>query len=104
MTDPDRTLRHHSRHTPHRTCVGCRGVKPKEQLIRLSLDNSGWIVVDSNKRVMGRGAYLCSATTCQEKALKGNKIEKALRTTVIRERQQRLAVILRDQEVGKCPQ
>jgi len=101
MSDPSEAMQPYTRHTPYRTCVACREVKPKEQLVRLAMDSSGWIIVDSNKRLMGRGAYLCGTATCREKVLKGNRLEKALRTTVVQERQERLAVILRDQEVGK---
>ncbi len=61
-----------------RTCVGCRKVKDKRQMLRLIRTSDGCIRTDSNGNMPGRGAYICSKE-CLEGALKKNAISRALR-------------------------
>ncbi len=49
-----------------RTCVACRAVKPKAELLRFFL-KGGEIKVDLNKRGAGRGAYICAKIECLNK-------------------------------------
>ena len=58
------------RHIPQRTCVGCRTVLPKRQLIRLVRTPQG-VVVDPTGKLAGRGAYLHDRRECWERSLKG---------------------------------
>lgn len=58
------------RHIPQRTCVGCRTVLPKRQMIRLVRTTQG-IVVDPTGKLAGRGAYLHDRRECWERGLKG---------------------------------
>ncbi len=46
-------------HIPVRMCVVCSKRRPKYELIRLALDNDGMIIVDTNYKKPGRGAYVC---------------------------------------------
>lgn len=57
---------------PMRTCVACRTVKPKRELVRIIKDENG-ISVDTTGRKNGRGAYICNDPSCAEK-LKKQKI------------------------------
>ncbi len=75
----------------HRTCVACRKVKPKRELIRLVRVADGNVEVDPSGKEAGRGAYLCAARECWEIGLKGNQLEHALRTTVTRASREQLA-------------
>lgn len=43
-----------------RTCVACSVIKPRQELIRLSLNQKGKMVVDQNHQRGGRGAYVCN--------------------------------------------
>jgi len=79
-----------SRHMPQRTCVACRKVRPKRQLIRLVCCPKGGIEVDTSGRMAGRGAYLCRAQQCWELGLKGGHLERALRTTLALEKREQL--------------
>ena len=58
------------KHIPQRTCVGCRTVLPKRQMLRLVRTAEG-ILVDPTGKLAGRGAYLHNRRECRERALKG---------------------------------
>jgi len=70
------------KHIPSRTCVACSRVRPKRELIRLVRISGGSVEVDASGKKAGRGAYLCQSPECWETGLKGNRLERALRTTL----------------------
>ena len=63
---------------PMRMCVACREMKPKKELIRVVRTPEGEIVADETGRRNGRGAYLCRAEACFNKAVKTRALERAL--------------------------
>ena len=77
------------RHIPQRTCVGCREVTSKRDLLRLVRTPDG-VLVDPSGKMNGRGAYIHANQACLAKAMKGG-LAKALRTTLSEEDQQRLS-------------
>jgi len=78
------------KHTPQRTCVACRKVKAKQELIRLVRISDGSIGVDTGGKKAGRGAYLCRAKECWEVGLKGSRLEHVLRTTLTQDNREQL--------------
>jgi predicted RNA-binding protein YlxR (DUF448 family) len=74
--------------------VGCGRVAPKSELIRIAAVRDGdssraRAVCDRDKRLPGRGAYLCGdeqrqrpAAACLERAIKRGAIGRALRAAV----------------------
>jgi predicted RNA-binding protein YlxR (DUF448 family) len=68
-----------ARHIPQRTCVGCRTVNPKRQLIRLVRTADGRVQIDPTGKAAGRGAYLHDRRSCWEKALTYHDLARALR-------------------------
>ena len=78
------------KHTLQRTCVACRMVRPKPELIRLVRISDGSVEVDTSGKKAGRGAYLCSARGCWQIGLKGNRLEHALRTSRTRDHREQL--------------
>jgi uncharacterized protein len=66
------------RHTPVRTCVGCREVLPKRVLVRIVRSVEG-VRVDATGKAPGRGAYLHDRRSCWEAGLRG-ALARALRT------------------------
>ena len=74
---------------PQRTCVGCRDIQSKRELLRLVRTPSG-IEVDLSGKKAGRGAYLHKKKTCWETALKGIVLEEALKTTLTTEQHEQL--------------
>jgi predicted RNA-binding protein YlxR (DUF448 family) len=63
---------------PQRTCLGCKVVRPKKELVRIVRTPEGEVVVDATGKRSGRGAYTCPNPACLEAACKGNLVNKAL--------------------------
>ncbi|PWH17328.1 MAG: DUF448 domain-containing protein [Ardenticatenia bacterium] len=57
------------KHIPLRTCVACRAVRAKRELIRIVRTPEGRICVDSTGKMNGRGAYLCRKRRCWQSAI-----------------------------------
>lgn len=66
------------RHIPQRTCVGCRQVNDKRELIRVVRTPEG-VRIDRTGKLAGRGAYLHALRSCWIKGLKG-ALANALKT------------------------
>ena len=79
-----------SKHRPQRTCVACRQVKAKGELVRLVRVASDSVEVDSAGRKPGRGAYLCNTLECWEIGLKRGQVERALRAALSRDSREQL--------------
>lgn len=77
------------KHTPQRTCVICRQKFDKRQLTRLVKTPEGVFIDPSGKRD-GRGAYLCTNTECQHRALSTDILNRALRVALNDEDRQRI--------------
>ncbi|MFZ1040060.1 MAG: YlxR family protein [Anaerolineales bacterium] len=56
------------KHVPQRTCVGCRTVMAKRQLVRVVRTANG-VLVDPTGKLAGRGAYLHDRRSCWESGL-----------------------------------
>ena len=78
------------KHTPQRTCIACRKVKDKQELVRLVCISDGSIEINTDGKKAGRGAYLCRAQECWEVGLKGTRLEHALRTTLTQDNREKL--------------
>ena len=78
------------KHTPQRTCVACRKVKAKQELIRLVRVSDGGVEIDTSGKKAGRGAYLCRSQGCWEIGLRGSQLEHVLRTTLTQDNREHL--------------
>lgn len=58
------------KHTPQRTCAGCRKVLAKRSLVRLVRTPEG-VRIDPTGKQAGRGTYLHNQRSCWEAGLKG---------------------------------
>lgn len=88
---PLKTMKANStKRSPLRTCVACREVKSKRELIRLVRLADGSAAVDSSGRQAGRGAYLCRAPACWQSNLKAARLGYVLRTNISRENLEQL--------------
>lgn len=88
-----RSINPHSvpiKHIPQRTCVGCRKVKAKRELIRLVHTPDSSVEIDTSEKKVGRGAYLCRVWECWEVGLKGNRLEHALRSRLTEDNREQL--------------
>ncbi|MFC1943355.1 RNase P modulator RnpM [Chloroflexota bacterium] len=78
------------KHIPQRTCMACRKIKVKEELIRVVRISDGSVEVDTGGKKAGRGAYLCQTQECWEIGLKGGRLEHSLRTTLTPDNREQL--------------
>lgn len=81
-------------HVPQRTCIVCRQVRPKAELIRIVHTVAGEIKPDEGGREAGRGAYLCPSRECWEQLLKRDRkdrLSRALRTKISPDERARLS-------------
>ncbi len=85
-----------TKHVPQRTCVGCREVLPKRELMRIVRTPEG-VVYDPTGKVKARGAYLHKKKSCWERALKGS-LASALKTELSDDDRQMLIGIMNNLE------
>ncbi len=67
---------------PMRMCVGCREMKPKQELIRVVRSPEGVISMDRRGKAPGRGAYICQSADCLAKAKKSRALERQLEVNI----------------------
>jgi predicted RNA-binding protein YlxR (DUF448 family) len=70
------------KHVPQRTCVGCREIRPKREMVRIVRTPDGGVEIDETGKKSGRGAYLCRRQECWEMALNKDRLEHALRISL----------------------
>lgn len=70
------------RRVPTRRCVGCGEHFPKGELIRVVRSPEGEFSLDKTGRAPGRGAYLCHASSCLQKAKKTRRLEAAFSSKI----------------------
>jgi predicted RNA-binding protein YlxR (DUF448 family) len=66
---------------PLRRCVACRTKRPQRELLRLAVQE-GRVVPDRDRRLQGRGAWLCRAEACA-RTLKRGQLSRALKGKVV---------------------
>jgi predicted RNA-binding protein YlxR (DUF448 family) len=70
---------------PIRTCTGCRGKFPKNDLLRFVRDTAGNLQTDPMGKLPGRGAYVCQSQACINVTFKSQKINTHLRSNLSRQ-------------------
>lgn len=71
--------------TPLRRCVGCREMKDKKSLIRITTTPDG-VQIDPTGKANGRGAYICNGSIeCLKKAEQSKGLERSLKRAIPQE-------------------
>jgi predicted RNA-binding protein YlxR (DUF448 family) len=70
------------RKIPQRMCVGCREMKDKKELLRIVRTPEGQVEFDPTGKKSGRGAYICRAEGCLQRADKVKALQKALQCDI----------------------
>lgn len=68
--------------TPQRSCVACRQVRPKGELLRVVRTPEGKVSVDPAGKAAGRGAYVCRDERCAQQAVQQKRLARALGVAV----------------------
>ncbi|MDO4618394.1 MAG: YlxR family protein [Clostridia bacterium] len=66
---------------PLRMCIGCRGMKDKDLLLRFALSNDE-VVFDKAQKIQSRGAYICNSEDCIKLAKKKNALSRHFKRKV----------------------
>ncbi len=69
------------KHQPERTCIGCRGVFRKDEVVRIVAGPEG-LVIDYREKLPGRAAYVCPRIECIQKALGKGNMSRALKSRI----------------------
>lgn len=70
------------RKIPLRKCTGCQEMMDKKKLIRVVRNDAGEFFLDATGKKAGRGAYICPAQECLEKAVKSKGLERSFKAPV----------------------
>mgnify|MGYP002866093216 CR=1 FL=1 len=70
------------RKTPQRSCVSCRKVFDKKDLVRIVRTPEGTVILDRTGRANGRGAYIHADAACLEKAERSKAPDRSLKCAV----------------------
>jgi len=62
------------RKIPQRQCVACGETRSKRELVRVVRTPSGEVRVDTTGKLSGRGAYVCPAPGCVDRALRDGRL------------------------------
>ncbi len=90
MTAGARLRRKRPKRVPQRTCVGCRTVQSKRQLVRLVRTAQGDVEIDPTGKAQGRGAYLHDRRECWQTALASGALDQALKVILTEAERARL--------------
>ena len=69
-----------AKHIPQRTCIGCRSVQSKRELMRIIRTPEGRVVADPTGKKNGRGTYVHKTRNCFENVVGApGKLQHALK-------------------------
>ncbi|MBN1277536.1 MAG: YlxR family protein [Deltaproteobacteria bacterium] len=74
-------------HIPIRTCISCGKRQSKIDLLRIVLNDKGYVVRDIDMKAEGRGAYVCTDISCLERLKIGNRLKRAFKREVFMEKE-----------------
>lgn len=67
---------------PERSCVVCKNIIEKKDLLRIVKNKDGEISLDPTGRKNGRGAYLCKNIECALKLKKSKGLDRSFKMNV----------------------
>ena len=67
---------------PLRMCIVCRNMKPKTELLRVTLNDEGYIFPDISGKHGGRGAYICHSEECGLRLEKTKALERTFKRAI----------------------
>ncbi len=86
--------------SPRRSCIACRAVRPKAELVRVHPGPGGSLSVDLGGG-SGRGAYICPRRSCLEQAVKRGEFARSLRVALAPVQVESLESLIRERASRK---
>ena len=71
-----------SEHKPERSCIVCRSKGDKSKFIKIVKNKDGNIQIEKDKKLDGRGAYICKNEECIKKCIKTKALNRVFKTNV----------------------
>ena len=68
--------------TPLRSCIVCRMKGEKSNFIKIVKNKDGSIAIEKDKKLEGRGAYLCKNIECAKKCQKTRALNRVFKTEI----------------------
>lgn len=68
--------------TPLRTCIACRRKGEKESFIKIVRNKNGSVDIELDKKLDGRGAYICKNIECVNKCQKTRALNRVFKTEI----------------------
>lgn len=65
--------------TPLRTCVVCKKLLPKSEMLRFVKTKDGEVNIDDTNKANGRGAYICNNLECITKCVNKKMLNKSFK-------------------------
>lgn len=89
------------RRSPQRSCIGCRAVRDKKDLVRVVHTPDDHWELDPRGKLPGRGAYVCPEAGCLQEAVKRKAFDRAFRQAVPKEAVAALASAVTDLMINR---
>ena len=70
---------------PERTCIACRSKGSKENFVKVVKNKAGEFAIERDKKLDGRGAYICNTKECAEKCAKTRALNRVFKMVVPQE-------------------
>lgn len=67
---------------PERTCIVCRTKGTKDNFIKVVKNKNNEFQIEKDKKLDGRGAYICKKTECIEKCKKTKALNRIFKMEV----------------------
>ena len=62
-----------------RKCQGCNEIMPKENMFKITRQQTGEVLLDPPSSFVGRSCYICKNPECIKTAIKKKRISRALK-------------------------
>lgn len=67
---------------PQRTCIACRKKSEKENFIKIVKNKNGNVSIECDKKLDGRGAYICKNIECVKKCQKTRALSRIFKQEI----------------------
>ena len=67
---------------PQRTCIVCRTKGEKSNFLKIVKNKNGNIRIETDKKLDGRGAYVCKNIECAKKCQKTKALNRVFKTEI----------------------
>ena len=74
-----------SKHIPERMCVVCMEYSPKNELVRLTKDDQGTVLIDYTQKAGGRGVWIHKNAKCMSQLKKRKALERKFKCAIMSE-------------------